>query len=179
MHGPRIRSLQRKVRSEILSPPEVARWPRHRYDQRAVKSIPRQDFLGAPALSPTVMLTRRRAGEIAEEYLSRIGALSRDEVLRRWGLPEAGGTGPEVSEIRDEVSGAFYLQTVTASVSPDNKVVLVVVIIPPQPGYDHVGRWVVRWLPRALAVTLRGGPRWLWPVHRHLVLADEGVEAGC
>jgi hypothetical protein len=112
------------------------------------------------------MLTRRRAGELAEELLGAVRAMERDDVLRRWALPEHGGSGPEVAERYDETSDASYVRAVTASLTRDNTVVVVVGMLPAYLD-DNRGS---RWLPRRVRYALAFGPRWVFPVSRNLVL---------
>jgi hypothetical protein len=113
------------------------------------------------------MLTRRRAAEIAEELLAAVRAMERDDVLRRWALPEHGGSGPEVAELYDEASDASYIRAVTASLTRDNTVVVVVGMLPAYMS-DYRG---VRWLPRRVSYALAFGPRWVRPVSRNFVLS--------
>jgi hypothetical protein len=113
------------------------------------------------------MLTRRRAGELAEELLGAVRAMDRDDVVRRWALPERGGSGPEVAELYDEASDASYVRSVTASLTRTDTVVVVVGMLPAYTSDNRRSRW----LPRRLSYALAFGPRWVVPVSRNLVLS--------
>ena len=112
------------------------------------------------------MLTRQRAGELADELLAAVRAMERDDVLRRWALPAHGGSGPEVTQLYDEVSDASYVRSVTASLTRGNAVVVVVGMLPAFTD-DFRGP---RWLPRRARYALAFGPRWVVPVSRNVVL---------
>ena len=111
-------------------------------------------------------LTRRRAGELAEEFLAEVWAMEREEVMRRWSLPEHGGTGPDVAQLYDAASGAFYVRAVTASLTRSDTVV-VVGVLPPNRDDSRAPPW----LPLRVRYVLDLGPRWARPVSRNVVLS--------